>query len=268
MSAISRPTMVPEVVYPDSDGRPMADNTIQYRWIVLIKEGLEYAFRDREDVFIAGDLLWYPVEGDRNNCMAPDVLVALDRPKGDRGSYRQWVEGGIPPHVVFEVHSPNNTPAEMARKLRYYDRYGVREYYYYDPETGKLSGWKRDEESGRLRRIARINAFRSPLLRIQFQVGSGRESLTILGPDDQPFISPLTSAQQRDEARRQAKVAQRRARAEIRKAQDAEKLAQAERQKAQAEREKAQAERQKAQAERDRADRLAARLRELGIEPE
>ncbi|WP_165226483.1 Uma2 family endonuclease [Aquisphaera insulae] len=233
MSTISRPTQVLEVVYPDSDGRPMADNTIQYRWIVLIKEGLEYAFRDRDDVFIAGDLLWYPVEGDRNNCMAPDVLVALGRPKGDRGSYRQWVEGGTAPQVVFEVHSPSNTPAEMRRKLRYYDRYGVREYYYYDPEAGKLSGWQRDDEPGRLRRIARMNGFRSPLLGIRFENGAGREALTIFGPDGKPFLPPLKSAEQRDAA-----IAQ------------------------------AQAEREKAQAERERAERLAAKLRELGIEPD
>ena len=52
-----------EIVYPDSDGKPMAENTLQFRWIVTIKEGLEQAFRHRPDVFVAGDLLWYPVEG-------------------------------------------------------------------------------------------------------------------------------------------------------------------------------------------------------------
>jgi hypothetical protein len=28
-------------LYPSSDGKPMADNTQQYRWLVLIKENLE-----------------------------------------------------------------------------------------------------------------------------------------------------------------------------------------------------------------------------------
>lgn len=31
-------------LYPSSDGKPMADNTWQYRWIVLIKENLELIF--------------------------------------------------------------------------------------------------------------------------------------------------------------------------------------------------------------------------------
>ena len=51
------------IVYPEDNGEPMAENTVQFRWIVTIKEGLEKVFRQRPDVFVAGDLLWYPVEG-------------------------------------------------------------------------------------------------------------------------------------------------------------------------------------------------------------
>ena len=61
----------PPVHYPDSDGRPMAENTLQFQWIVTIKEGLNALFRDRDDVFVAGDLLWYPIQGDPKTCMAP-----------------------------------------------------------------------------------------------------------------------------------------------------------------------------------------------------
>ena len=50
------------IIYPDSDGQPIADNTKQFRWIVIIKENLEFLFINNHDVFVAGDLLWYPVE--------------------------------------------------------------------------------------------------------------------------------------------------------------------------------------------------------------
>ena len=43
-----------EIVYPDSDGKPMADNTRQFNWIVKIKENLERIFADNPDVFIGG----------------------------------------------------------------------------------------------------------------------------------------------------------------------------------------------------------------------
>ncbi|HEY9644598.1 MAG TPA: hypothetical protein V6C57_29145 [Coleofasciculaceae cyanobacterium] len=49
--------------------------------------------------------------------MAPDVLVAFDRPKGKRDAYKQWEENGIAPQVVFEILSPDNTKAKMNRKL-------------------------------------------------------------------------------------------------------------------------------------------------------
>jgi hypothetical protein len=39
----------------------MAENTEQYEWLVKIKENLEILFADDPDVFVAGDLLWYPV---------------------------------------------------------------------------------------------------------------------------------------------------------------------------------------------------------------
>ncbi|MEN9244859.1 MAG: Uma2 family endonuclease, partial [Gloeomargarita sp. DG02_5_bins_242] len=112
------------IIYPDSDGQPMADNTVQFRWLVLIKENLECLFADAADVFVAGDLLWYPVEGHPEIRVAPDVMVVFGRPKGERGSYRQWEEDNIAPQVVFEILSPGNTFKEMAKKLKFYDRYG------------------------------------------------------------------------------------------------------------------------------------------------
>ncbi|HTL88229.1 MAG TPA: hypothetical protein VL134_02435 [Leptolyngbya sp.] len=30
-----------EVFYPDSDGKPMADNTKQFRWVVVVEQNLE-----------------------------------------------------------------------------------------------------------------------------------------------------------------------------------------------------------------------------------
>ena len=122
MSTATRNSLVPSqtpspVFYPESDGQPMAENTEQFDWIVLIKLGLEWLFVERQDVFVAGDLLWYPVEGDNKTCAAPDVMVAFGRPKGFRGSYLQWLEDGIPPQVTFEIVSPGNTIPELMRNL-------------------------------------------------------------------------------------------------------------------------------------------------------
>ena len=135
----------PPIVYPDSDGQPMSDNTRQYEAIVMIQGGLDALYRNRPDVFVAGNNLWYPVEGEPTIRNAPDVMVVFGRPKGRRGSYRQWVEGGIAPQVVFEILSPGNRADEMERKFQFYERHGVEEYYIYDPDRGDLVGWRRGE---------------------------------------------------------------------------------------------------------------------------
>ena len=149
-----------KINYPDSDGKPMAENTLQFQWIVTIKEGLDHVYHDRPNVFVAGDLLWYPAEGYPKIRQAPDALVAFGRPKGYRGSYMQWVEGGIPPQAVFEVLSPGNRAAELAQKFKFYEKYGVEEYYIYDPDRVKLTGFRRSE--GRLAPIAEMKGSDQP----------------------------------------------------------------------------------------------------------
>jgi Uma2 family endonuclease len=212
------------IVYPDSDGQPMADNTKQFRWIQTIYSNLAAIFANDPQVFVAGDLLWYPVEGDNKTRQAPDVMVVFGVPKGDRGSYRQWSEGGIAPQVVFEILSPGNRFSEMTRKQIFYDTYGVEEYYVYDPDRNDLSIFTRSPEGN----LALIDAgpedWVSPRLGIRFQLGE--DTLILLDPNGQPF-STLTEERQRTER-----------------------------------------ERQRADQERDRADRLAARLREMGIDPD
>src|SRR5208282_4133963 len=110
---------------------------------VLIYSNLVALYRDLADVFVAADLFWYPVERHPEIVVAPDAFVVFGRPKGDRRSYLQWEEGNIAPQVVFEVRSPSNYEAEMERKFNFYEKYGVDEYYIYDPDRVKLSGWLR-----------------------------------------------------------------------------------------------------------------------------
>jgi len=121
-----------EVVYPESDGKPMADNTLQWDWMVKIVGELRVMFAG-QNVFIAGNLFWYPIQGDSNTVTTPDAMVVFGRPSGYRGSYKQWEEEDLAPQVVFEVLSPSNTRQEMEDKLRWYEKHGVEEYYFIDP---------------------------------------------------------------------------------------------------------------------------------------
>ena len=230
--------------YPDSDGQPMSDNTKQFRWIQTIHSNLAALFADDPQVFVAGDLLWYPVEGDNKTRQAPDVMVVFGAPKGDRGSYMQWRENQIAPQVVFEILSPGNRLTEMLKKQLFYHRYGVEEYYLYDPDRNDLSVLIRGAE-GTFEPVDDPHDWVSPRLGIRFQWDE--ETLTLLRPDGQPFSTLLEERQRAEQAQQQAEQ---------------------ERERAEQERERAEQAQQQAAQERERADRLAARLRELGLDPE
>ncbi len=224
------------IIYPDSDGQPMADNTKQFRWIVTIKENLELLFVNNPDVFVAGDLLWYPVEGDNKTRVAPDALVVFGRPKGDRGSYRQWEEENIPPQFVFEILSPGNRLKEMAKKLRFYERYGVEEYYVYDPDEIELIGWLRSGKN--LEIIEEMNGWVSPRLEIRFEVTP--DNLEIFTPAGERFLTYVEVGQRAEQ----------------------------ERQRAEQERQRAEEAVKQLEVERERYQALEALLRERGINPE
>ncbi|GIV15048.1 MAG: hypothetical protein KatS3mg022_0483 [Armatimonadota bacterium] len=204
------------VFYPDSDGKPMADNTTQFECIVTIKGNLELLFANDPNVFVAGDLLWYPEEGHPEIRQAPDVMVVFGRPKGHRGSYKQWEEDNIPPQVVFEVWSPGNRLSQMLEKMDFYRRYGVEEYYIYYPDNGEWDGWLREGEQ--LVPVKGMEGWQSPRMGIRFEKGNGAD-VQLFTPDGRKFLSFVELGQL-------------------------------------------------AEAERQRADRFAAKLRDLGIDPE
>ncbi|NJP05439.1 MAG: Uma2 family endonuclease [Chloroflexaceae bacterium] len=193
------PTSEKETEYPESDGKPMADNTLQFEWIVRIKENLENLFADHPDVFVAGNLFWYAIEGNCDAVMSPDVMVVFGRPKGYRGSYKQWEEDGIGPQVVFEILSPSNTREEMGKKYVFYEEHGVSEYYIYNPGPKKpsLQGYIR--RSGKFVPIENMDGWKSPLLGITFRFTE--QKLRLFLPNGEPFQTLYEMQRDRDIAR-------------------------------------------------------------------
>ncbi len=209
------------IIYPDSDGKPMADNTKQLRWMVTLYGNLCALFHHVADVFIAADNLWYPVEGAPTICIAPDVYVVFGRPKGDRGSYKQFEEDDVPLTVAFEILSPNNTSQEMADKLFFYDTYGVEEYYVFDPDTNSLQVYVR--RGSVLKRVQPADGFVSPRLGIRFVLT--KPEMTVYGPDGRPFLTFEQLEEQRLEAQHQADDAKHQADDAKRQADDAKRQA-------------------------------------------
>ncbi|PZO39669.1 MAG: hypothetical protein DCF19_13635 [Pseudanabaena frigida] len=266
---------IPEIDYPDSDGNPMSDNTEQYRWIVIIKENLEIMYADDPNVFVAGDLAWYPVRYTQKRA-APDVMVIFGRPKGRRGSYKQWLEENIAPQVAFEILSPSNKDRRgidsLEEKFEFYQEHGIKEYYTYDPDDFVLEGWQRYGD--RLVKIPSMMDWVSPLLGIRFDWAIGQE-LVLSRPDGQRFLSSVELDHRFQQSKlqvwqEQQRAEQERKRAEFQRQRAEQENLRAEQESQRAEQEKLRAEQesQRAEQEKLRADRLAERLRALGIDPD
>jgi Uma2 family endonuclease len=254
-----------DLFYPESDGKPLADNTLQFEFITKIQGGIDTLLADDPNVFVAGDLFWYPVEGSLTN-QAPDVMVAFGRPKGHRRSYKQWQEGDIAPQVVFEILSHSNTRKEMRSKLAFYERYGVEEYYEYDPYNNRLKGWIRSskEVANRpLQEIIELEGWVSPRLNVRFETHSG--VLELYRPDGKRFENFVEIAKRAEQEEQRAEQADRRAEQADRRAEQADRRAeQADRRAEQADRHAEQADQRAEQADRARHDAIS-RLLQLGL---
>ncbi len=245
-------------MYPDSDGKPLADNDVQWEWIVLIKQNLLRLFDKQEDVAISADMLIYTVEGDPSESIAPDVFMAFGRPRMERFSYIVFREANIFPQVIFEVLSRGNRRAERAYKLEFYEKQRVEEYFEIDPlrHELKIYTW----QSTRLVEVEDPFEYTSTRLGIRF-VRDDIGKLAVLGPDEKLFLNYNQLMAEGTEYLHRAEEAEERA-------EEAEVQIAAERKKAQAERTKAETQRIKAEAERIAKEKLAAKLRELGLDPD
>ena len=188
-----------DIFYPESDGKPMADNTKQFRWILTIQQNIDWLYANDAHVFVAGDLFWYPVKGQNKIVAAPDTMVVFGRPKGDRGSYQQWLEDDIAPQVVFEILSPCNSRIEMSKKLLFYALHNVEEYYVYNPDTNDLEIWVRGDRS--LDSVSEVHNWVSPRLGIRFDIS---EELQIYRPDGTKFYSYIEINQMLEQERDRA----------------------------------------------------------------
>ena len=247
-----------DFLYPESDGQPVGENTIHFRLIVMIQETLNALFREANDVFVAADLFWYPVQlsaeeianQEEPSRQAPDVMVVFGVEKKDRQSYRQWQENDIAPQVVFEIVSPGNSKEEMDKKFAFYQTHGVEEYYAYNPKRNRLQGWLRNGD--RLVEITPMEGWKSPRLGVGFTTVSGE--LRLISPDGEVLGTYLDVVQERDRQKLEKERERLDKELERQRANSAEQ-----------ERDRQQQRAIEAEAE---VARLRDRLLELGIEPD
>ncbi len=232
---------------PYSDGEPM-ESWRHVEQMHLLMEPLRLAWADRDDFFVGGNMFVYFSEEQLRNrhFRGPDVFVVLGVPHRERKSWVVWQEGRVP-DVVIELLSRTTADVDRGeKKLVYQNELRVPGYFYYDPWSGELAGFQLQngvylpvEADGEGRLPCHPLGLALVRWRGSYQ-GVEADWLRWAYPDGRLLPTPGEAGAE------QARL---------------------ERERAEVERQRADAERERAEAERERAERLAAKLRELGIEP-
>ncbi|MEM8544930.1 MAG: Uma2 family endonuclease [Cyanobacteria bacterium P01_H01_bin.119] len=236
-----------DIDYPESDGKPMAESDYQRPYIAYGTEVLDIFFAARPDIYVSGNVLIYYEEGNPKASTAPDVFVVFNRPKGKRTSYKLWQEDNQPPSFVLEITSKSTLSEDQGTKRGLYAFLGIAEYFQYDPSADYLDP---PLQGYRLVDGNYLPLPATPLADRGLSIHSEILGLALhLEQGELRFYNLKTGEKLLSHAESEA----------------ARQTAEAARQTAEVARQMAEAAQQTAE---DRAERLAARLRDLGIDPD
>ncbi len=135
-----------EILYPESDGKPMAETDEHLDLMLYLVGALKFWFAKQKRVYVAGNNLIYYVKGDTRQRVSPDVYVVKGIEKHKRRVYKLWEERKSP-GVVLEISSKGTRREDVVTKFRLYrDVLRVKEYYIFDPlreylPGGRLKAW-------------------------------------------------------------------------------------------------------------------------------
>ena len=123
----------PTLVYPESDGEPMAETPKHQQVMTDCMDVLRSHFRRFVDVYIGGNMMLYYEEGNPRKSISPDVFIVRGLSKKDLRTYKTWEQ---PPTLdfVLEVASPSTYTRDFNEKMEIYAKIlRVKEYCIYDP---------------------------------------------------------------------------------------------------------------------------------------
>ncbi len=130
---------------PETDGEPL-ESPWHFACIALLIELVHSWMAGRTDYFVGGNLFLYYSwhKSKKQDYKGPDFMFVRDV---DRNKPRQywaiWDEDGKYPDVLMEFLSPKTARGDRTTKKQLYARvFRTPEYFWYDPATRELCGWR------------------------------------------------------------------------------------------------------------------------------
>jgi len=226
---------------PYDDGIPM--ETIRHReQMNLLIDVLQLHWTERRDYFVGGNMFLHYDLNDKRHFRGPDFFLVLDVEQRERKSWVVWQEGMRFPDLIIELLSDTTRKIDFGEKKTLYARvFHTPEYFLYDPYSQEFIGYRlqgfdyqeiEPDTEGRLYSQA-----------TNLYLAVRNNWLRWLTPQGIVLPSPREQLEQELQHVEQ------------------------ERQRTEQERQRAEQERQRADNAERRAERLAAKLRQLGIDP-
>lgn len=194
MSAVLKTKKREEIYYPESDGKPMAETDVHRSQMNYLIESLKLFFDNRKSAYVSGNIMFYYEEENPYKSFSPDVMICFDVSPVDRRVYKLWEEKQFP-QVVFEISSRSTWGEDLNKKWFLYQKFGVKEYYVFDPEYDYLPEpliayrLKKDE----LRQV-KIKNGRILSEELSLEIVDTGKGLRLFDPQTQEFIKTLEEA--------------------------------------------------------------------------
>ncbi|MDY7002741.1 MAG: Uma2 family endonuclease [Cyanobacteriota bacterium] len=236
------------------DGEPLESNRHRIAMNVLIDSLYQY-WSDRNDFFAGGNMfIYYSSTQARNrDFKGPDFFVVLNvEDNTDRQGWVVWEEEGRYPDVIVELTSPSTANVDIGKKKDIYERtFHTQNYFIFNPFDQKsLQGWRLENKKYQGLQLNEKGWLWCEELELWLGTWEGtilRESAVWLRFYDSQGNLVLLPGEVAEQERQRAEQ---------------------ERQRAEQERQRAEQEQQRAEQEQQRAERLAAKLKELGVDPD
>ena len=144
---ISAPEIPENVIFPSGDlysDEPPVETELHLRQIILLLNCLEWLWREQNDFYAAGNLTIYysPRQRKSEDLRGPDFFVVLDTEKKTRKSWVVWEEDGKYPNVIVEILSPKTADVDQGfKKKLYQNTFRTPDYFWFDPYTLEFAGF-------------------------------------------------------------------------------------------------------------------------------
>ncbi|MBP0028861.1 Uma2 family endonuclease [Roseofilum sp. Guam] len=223
-----------EILFPPGDlysDEPPVESELHLRQIILLIQCLERLWRSRQDFYAAGNLTIYysPRQLKSEDFRGPDFFVVLGTERKPRKSWTVWQENGQYPNVIVEILSKKTASVDRGLKKQIYENiFSTPEYFWFDPDTLEFEGFVM--LGGQYQTIAANPSGYLWSQELGLYLGRSDRQLRFFTAEGELVLTPNEIADR--------------------------------------ETQRADAEAQRAETEAQRVTRLAAKLRELNIDPD